>query len=37
MEVAAGLASLVPVRDSKAPAGGALLFGAPAGGPSSWR
>ncbi|MDX3408475.1 DUF397 domain-containing protein [Streptomyces sp. ME02-6977A] len=30
VEVAAGLPSLVPVRDSKDPARGALLFAAPA-------
>ncbi|MET9195846.1 DUF397 domain-containing protein [Streptomyces olivaceus] len=30
VEVAPGLPSLVPVRDSKAPARGALLFASPA-------
>ncbi|MFJ3773956.1 DUF397 domain-containing protein [Streptomyces sp. NPDC090075] len=30
LEVAAGLPSLVPVRDSKAPARAAILFAAPA-------
>ncbi|MET9160276.1 DUF397 domain-containing protein [Streptomyces sp. BPPL-273] len=30
LEVAEGIPSLVPVRDSKAPALGALLFAAPA-------
>ncbi|MFD8066929.1 DUF397 domain-containing protein [Streptomyces parvulus] len=30
LEVAQGIPSLVPVRDSKAPALGALLFAAPA-------